>query len=145
MSQGYLLSVYGSLLRLSMDTATSGSCILLSLPRLENTDKEIVPSGFLRVLENLESPEILSWHFPGLESPGKRLKVLESPGNLLKSRNKVFRIYVVRNTCRSWGELILKSLEWEGWRRNWVMEKSIIVLKKSLQFVSEKIKNPVPF
>ena len=58
MSQGYLLSVYGSLLRLSMDTATSGSCILLSLPRLENTDKEIVTSGFLRVLENLESPEI---------------------------------------------------------------------------------------
>ena len=29
-------------------------------------------SGFIRVLENLESPGILFWHFPGLESPGKR-------------------------------------------------------------------------
>ena len=30
-----------------------------------------------------ESPGILLWHFPGLESPGKRPLVLESPGNLL--------------------------------------------------------------
>ena len=30
-------------------------------------------TGFVRVLENLESPGILLWHFPGLESPGKRL------------------------------------------------------------------------
>ena len=40
-------------------------------------------SGFVRVLENLESPGILLWHFPGLESPGKRPLVLESSGNLL--------------------------------------------------------------
>ena len=40
-------------------------------------------TGFVRVLENLESPGILFWHFPGLESPGKRPLVLESPGNLL--------------------------------------------------------------
>ena len=40
-------------------------------------------TGFARVLENLESPGILLWHFPGLESPGKRPLVLESPGNLL--------------------------------------------------------------
>ena len=40
-------------------------------------------SGFVRVLENLESPGILLWYFPGLESPGKRLLVLESSGNLL--------------------------------------------------------------
>ena len=40
-------------------------------------------TGFVRVLENLESPGILLWHFPGLESPGKRPLVLESPGNLL--------------------------------------------------------------
>ena len=46
----------------------------------------LVPlTGFVRVLENLESPGILSWHFPGLESPGKRPLVLESSGNLLNS------------------------------------------------------------
>jgi len=40
------------------------------------------------LLENLESPGILLWHFPGLESPGKRLLVLESSGNLLNSSKK---------------------------------------------------------
>ena len=39
-------------------------------------------SGFVRVLENLESPGISFCHFPGLESPGKWPRVLESPGNL---------------------------------------------------------------
>ena len=29
----------------------------------------------LWVLENLESPGILLWHFPGLEHPGKRKPV----------------------------------------------------------------------
>ena len=43
---------------------------------------------FVRVLENLESPGILQWHFPGLESPGKRLLVLESTGNLSDSSEK---------------------------------------------------------
>ena len=38
----------------------------------------------VRVLENLENPHIF-WHFPGLESPGKMLLVLESSRNLLKS------------------------------------------------------------
>ena len=42
-------------------------------------------TGFVRVQENLESPGILLWHFPGLESPGKRLLVLERSGNLLNS------------------------------------------------------------
>ena len=37
-------------------------------------------TGFVRVLENLESPGILLCHFPGLESPGKWLLVLESSG-----------------------------------------------------------------
>ena len=46
-------------------------------------------SGFVRVLENLESPGILLWHFPGLESPGKRPLVLESSGNLLNSAKSV--------------------------------------------------------
>ena len=49
-------------------------------------------TGFVRVLENLESLEILFWHFPGLESPGKRLLVLESPGNLLTS-SKTYEMY----------------------------------------------------
>ena len=39
--------------------------------------------GFIWVLEILESPGILLSHFPGLESPGQMLLVLESPGNLL--------------------------------------------------------------
>ena len=47
-----------------------------------------VSTGFVRVLENLESPGILQWHFPGLESPGKRLLVLESAGNLFNSNEK---------------------------------------------------------
>jgi len=47
-----------------------------------------VHSGFVRVLENLESPGILLWHFPGLERPGKGLLVLESSGNMLNSSKK---------------------------------------------------------
>ena len=39
---------------------------------------------------------ILSWHFPGLESPGKRPLVLESSGNLLNSAKKYEVWKVVR-------------------------------------------------
>ena len=46
-------------------------------------------TGFVWVLENLESPGILLWHFAGLESPGKRLLVLERSGNLLNSTKKI--------------------------------------------------------
>ena len=49
-------------------------------------------TGFVRVLENLESPGILLWHFPGLESPGKRPLVLESSGNLLNLTKK-YEVY----------------------------------------------------
>ena len=49
-------------------------------------------TGFVRVLKNLESPGILLWHFPGLESPGKRPLVLESSGNLLNSAKK-YEVY----------------------------------------------------
>ena len=49
-------------------------------------------TGFVRVLENLESPGILLLHFPGLESPGKRPLVLESSGNLLNSTKK-YEVY----------------------------------------------------
>ena len=52
-------------------------------------------TGFVRVLENLESPGILLWHFPGLESPGKRPLVLEYPGNLLNSAKK-YEVYGVQ-------------------------------------------------
>ena len=45
----------------------------------------ILSSGFVRFLENLESPGILLWYFPGLESPGKRPLFLDSFGNLLNS------------------------------------------------------------
>ena len=51
-----------------------------------------VKSRFVRVLENLESPGILLWHFPGLESPGKRPLVLGSSGNLLNSAEK-YEVY----------------------------------------------------
>ena len=45
-------------------------------------EDEILKTGFVRVVEILESAGILFWHFPGLESPGKLMRVLESPGNL---------------------------------------------------------------
>ena len=41
---------------------------------------------FLQVPENLEGPRILFWHFPRLESHGKRPLVLKSSGNLLNGR-----------------------------------------------------------
>ena len=57
-------------------------CVVLELLRYP------LKRGFTRVLENLESPGILLWHFPGLESPGKRPLVLESSGNLLNSTKR---------------------------------------------------------
>jgi len=62
-------------------------------------------TGFVRVLENLKSPGILLWHFPGLESPGKGLLVLESAGNLFNSSKK-YEMY-----GRQQGELKLRSWE----------------------------------
>jgi len=53
----------------------------------------LIISGFVRVLENLESPWILLWYFPGLESPGKGPLVLESAGNLLNSSKKKYEMY----------------------------------------------------
>ena len=50
-------------------------------------DPHIDP-GFVQVLENLERPGISLRYFPGLESPGKRLHVLESAGNLLNLSKK---------------------------------------------------------
>ena len=62
-------------------------------------------TGFVRVLENLERPGILLWHFLGLGSPGKRLLVPESSGNLLNSSKK-YDMYF-----RLQGELAVKSWE----------------------------------
>ncbi len=39
----------------------------------------------VQVLENLENPGVLLWHFPGLQSSEKRQPVLESSGNLFNS------------------------------------------------------------
>ena len=52
----------------------------------------IIFTGFVWVLENLESPGILLRHFPGLEGPGKRSWVLESSGNLFNSAKK-YEVY----------------------------------------------------
>ena len=98
-------------------------------PTITEVDKLFFITGFLWVLENLDSPGILFWHFPGLSSPG----------NLLHSSNKVFRIYIVGNLWRPSGELIVKSWEFEGFKVKFrVLEDSIWVLKKSLKFVSER-------
>ena len=53
---------------------------------------QVYSTGFIWVLKNLESPGILLWHFPGLESPGKRPLVLQSSGNLLNSTKK-YEVY----------------------------------------------------
>ena len=47
-------------------------------------------TGFVQVLENLESPGMLFWHSPGLA--GKRPLVLESSGNMLNSTKK-YEVY----------------------------------------------------
>ena len=91
------LKVFISIIILSCTLIPSESCKHLSFTC--NTRKQIANffskkgilyfyTGFVRVLENLESPGIFLWHFPGLESPGKRLLVLESSGNLFNSSKK---------------------------------------------------------
>ena len=63
--------------------------LTLNRPLQKREDWE---TGFVRVLENLESPGILLWHFPGLESPVKRPLVLERSGNLFNSATK-YEVY----------------------------------------------------
>ena len=83
----------------------------LPQPSRSRSKPQNVSSGFVRVLENLESPGILLWHFPGLESLGKRSLVLESSGNLLNSSKKISSVWkaVRRITIEILG---LKGLMW---------------------------------
>ena len=86
---------------------------------------------FVRVLENLESPGILLWHFPGLESPGKShwsWKVLEICLTQLK-------IWNVWKAVRRIKIEILSSVVNVNFR---ALEKSIWALEKSWKSVSEK-------
>ena len=68
--------------QLSIDSCCSSHLCLFP------QDFQII-TGFIQVLEN---PGILLWHFPGLESPGKRPLVLESFRNLLNS-TKNYEVY----------------------------------------------------
>ena len=81
------------------------------LKYLEHINYMLEP-GFVRVLENLESPGILFWHFPGLESSGKRPLVLESSGNLLNSTKcskrllwNLFKVAMKPNYLEVYGRL----------------------------------------
>ena len=72
---------------------------------------------FVWVLENLESPGILLWHFPGLESLGKGLLVLESAGNLLNSSKKIWNVWQTARRIKI--EILgVKGLMWilESWK-----------------------------
>ena len=66
-----------------------GYVFLWSQSAKKNNFLQIKYTGFVRVLENLESPRILLWHFPGLESPRNRPLILESSGNLFNSTEKI--------------------------------------------------------
>ena len=97
-------------------------------------------AGFVRVLENLESPGILFWPFPGWKVVEQRLQVLESPGNLSKSSNKVFQNLRYKNsmsTVRKIDELMLKSWLWKGRRGNLETWRNQPESWKSLEIVLE--------
>ena len=62
-------------------------------------------TGFVRVLENLESPGMLLWHFPGLESPEKMLWSWKVTWKSVNSSKK-YEVY-----GRQEGEVIVRSWE----------------------------------
>ena len=72
----FITKIYMALLTFFKSNSDGCLCSSITIKQLP---------GFVQVLENLESPGILLWHFPGLESPGKRPLVLQSSGNLLNS------------------------------------------------------------
>ena len=82
-------------------------------------------TGFVRVLENLESPGISLWHFPGLESPGKRPLVLESPGNLWNAAKNMKCMEGSKENCHWDLGIVEVNVNFRA------LEKSIWVLEKS--------------
>ena len=84
---GYLYSHFSCVLVKMTSELCLGYCfrILMKVLLLPTQVKHLFVQGFVQVMENLESLGILLWHFPGLESPGKRPLVLESSGNLFNS------------------------------------------------------------
>ena len=80
------------------------------------TTAVVLSTGFVLVLENLERPRILFWHFPGLESPGKKPLVLESSGNLLNSTKRSKRLLsnLLYGQLRKPNGLVKKI--WSVWR-----------------------------
>ena len=72
-----IVSIYNLSCGLWKAIAKSVRCPFLHSRREYNEEQKLI-TGFVRVLENLESPGILFWHFPGRESPGKRPLVWKS-------------------------------------------------------------------
>ncbi len=102
---------------------------------------------FIWILEKLESPGILLWHFPGLESPGKRQPVLESSGNLLNSSNNwILRTNIIRNVWQRGRRNNIEILEvkilrvklCEFWSPGKINLSPWKVLEKYWKIVSEK-------
>ena len=56
--------------------------MFVCLQNISRKNKAVMFPVSVQVLEILESPGISGDHFPGLESPGILMQVLESPGNL---------------------------------------------------------------
>jgi len=57
-------------------------CLLSNVAEVRNLITTIFLTGFVRVLGILESPGILLFSFPGLESHGFLCRVMESYGKL---------------------------------------------------------------
>ena len=78
------------ILKCSLGSLREGCFLLMMAEQLAQTSKGMTSNymvmchrmaGFVWVLGEQESPGILFWHVLGLESPEKRLQVLDSLGN----------------------------------------------------------------
>ena len=109
------------------------------LKKLLMAQLTLLSTGFIEALENPESPGILFWIFPGMESPGKRLQALESPRNLLNSRNKIFQNLRYKKYLLTARRTDFEISVMKGCKVKFgVLEKLIRVVERSLKFVSEK-------